>query len=32
MPVPQGPGLGVTLKRDLIQSLTEKSAYVTCSS
>jgi O-succinylbenzoate synthase len=32
MPVPQGPGLGVRLKRDLIQSLTEKSAYVTCSS
>ncbi len=28
MPVPQGPGLGVTLKRDLIQRLTEKSAYV----
>lgn len=28
MPVPQGPGLGVTLKRDLIQNITEKSAYL----
>jgi len=28
MPVPQGPGLGVTLRRDLLQKLTEKSAYI----
>jgi o-succinylbenzoate synthase len=28
MPVPQNPGLGVTLKRDFIQELTQKSAYI----
>ncbi len=32
MPVPQGPGLGVTLKRDFIQNLTEKSAYISANS
>lgn len=32
MPVPQAPGLGVTLNRDFIQNLSEKSAYVTASS
>lgn len=28
MPVPQGPGLGVTPKRDLITQLSQKSAYI----
>jgi O-succinylbenzoate synthase len=32
MPVPEGPGLGVSLKRDLVQNLSEKSAYVTAGS
>ncbi|MCS7058229.1 MAG: o-succinylbenzoate synthase [Meiothermus sp.] len=29
MPVPQGPGLGVTLKRDFLKRITEKTAYLT---
>lgn len=28
MPVPQGPGIGVTLKRDMVVELTQRSAYV----
>lgn len=31
MPVPQGPGIGVTPKRDLITQLTQKSAYISAS-
>ncbi|RIH89355.1 o-succinylbenzoate synthase [Meiothermus luteus] len=29
MPVPQGPGLGITLKRDFVEKITEKTAYLT---
>ncbi|RDI95481.1 o-succinylbenzoate synthase [Meiothermus sp. QL-1] len=29
MPVPQGPGLGVHLKRDFLEKITHKSAYLT---
>ena len=28
MPVPQAPGIGVTLKRDMVVNMTEKSAYI----